>query len=84
MASASYDHAGRVDAAAADADVAAPGRGFGLLAKLVAIGLWGTLAALILSAATVPGFVVLGLLPLAGFPYLVFCLIAWTGDRDVE
>jgi hypothetical protein len=58
--------------------------GIGWFAKLVAIGFWGTLATLIVSAAVVPGFIVLALLPLAGLPYLVFCFIALTGDRNVE
>ena len=42
-------------------------------------------AILIVSAAVVPGFAVLALLPLAGMPYLVFCWIAWTAaDHTVE
>jgi hypothetical protein len=58
--------------------------GSGLIIKLLAVGFWATLAALIVSAAVAPGFAVLALLPLAGMPYLVFCWIAWAGDRTVE
>jgi hypothetical protein len=58
--------------------------GVGWFAKLVAIGFWGTLATLIVSAAVAPGFAVFALLPLAGLPYLLFCFIALTGDRNVE
>jgi hypothetical protein len=58
--------------------------GSGPFIKLLAVGFWATLAALIVSAAVAPGFAVLALLPLAGMPYLVFCWIAWTGDRNVE
>jgi hypothetical protein len=57
--------------------------GFGFFAKLVAIGFWGTLITLIVSAATAPGFIVFAMLPLLGLPYLLFCFIALTGDRNV-
>jgi hypothetical protein len=63
---------------------AKPARGgVGLFAKLVAIGFWGTLITLIVSAAVAPGFAVFALLPLLGLPYLLFCFIALTGDRNV-
>jgi hypothetical protein len=52
--------------------------------RLLAIGFWGSLAALVVSAAAVPGFAVLALLPLLGLPYLLFCVIALGGDREVE
>jgi hypothetical protein len=52
--------------------------------RLVSIAFWGTLASLILGAAASAGFVVLFLLPLLGFGYLVFCLVAATGDRNVD
>lgn len=58
-----------------------PGR---LLVKLVAIGFWGTLVSLIVSAAAAVGFVLLFLLPLLGLGYLLFCFIALTGDRSVQ
>lgn len=54
------------------------------IGAFLAIGFWATLIILIVSAATVPGFIVFALLPLAGMPYLLFCWIALTGDRDVE
>jgi hypothetical protein len=58
--------------------------GFGLFSKGLAIGFWGMLVTLIVGAVTAPGFAVFALLPLAGMPYLLFCLIAWNGDRNVE
>ena len=58
--------------------------GVGRFAKLVAVGVWGTLVTLIVSAAAVPGFAVLALLPLLGLPYLLFCFIALAGDQNVE
>lgn len=58
--------------------------GVGRLATFVAVGFWGTLITLIISAATAPGFALLALLPLLGLPYLLFCFIALTGDRNVE
>lgn len=58
--------------------------GFGLVAKAVAVGFWGTLITLIVSAAVAPGFAILALLPLLGMPYLLFCFVALTGDRNVE
>ena len=51
------------------------------MAKLIAIGFWGALATLIVSACAAPGFMVLALLPLLGLPYLLFCFIALSGDR---
>ena len=54
-----------------------------MFAKLVAIGFWGTLITLVVSAAVAPGFAILALLPLLGLPYLVFCFIALTGDTTV-
>jgi hypothetical protein len=56
----------------------------GFLGWLVVVGFWATLVTLIVSACTAPGFAVLAMLPLAGMPYLVFCWIALTGDRNVE
>jgi hypothetical protein len=56
----------------------------GFLGWLIGVGFWATLIILIVSAATAPGFMVLALLPLAGIPYLLFCWIALTGDRNVE
>ena len=56
--------------------------GVGFFAKFVAIGFWGTVAAVFVGAA-VTG-VALFLLPLLGLGYLVFCLIALTGERNAE
>lgn len=80
--------AGAARPAAIAVAVTAPRRarrreGVGWFAKLAAIGFWGTLATLIVSAAVAPGFAVFALLPLAGLPYLVFCFIALSGDRNV-
>jgi hypothetical protein len=58
--------------------------GIGLFAKIVAVGFWATLVTLVVSAAVAPGFMVLALLPLLGLPYLLFCFIALTSDRNVE
>jgi hypothetical protein len=56
----------------------------GLLGTVIGGGFWLTLIGLVVSACVAPGLLVFGLLPLAGMPYLLFCWIAWTGDRDVE
>lgn len=56
----------------------------GVLGTLIGVGFWATLITLIVSAAVAPGFAVLALLPLAGAPYLLFCWIALTSDRNVE
>jgi urea transporter len=61
-----------------------PRGGFGFVARAVAVGFWGTLITLIVSAAVAPGFAILALLPLLGMPYLLFCFVALTGDRNVE
>ena len=53
-------------------------------AKILAIGLWGTFLSMIIAAAAVVGFAVSFLLPLLGLSYLLFCLIALNGDRDIE
>jgi hypothetical protein len=58
-----------------------PGR---RLAMTVAIGFWGTFLSMIVAAAAVVGFALLFLLPLLGLGYLLFCVIALTGDRNVE
>lgn len=58
--------------------------GVDLFPKLVSIGFWGTLASLIIGAAAFAGFMVLFMLPLLSLGYLVFCLIAATGNREVE
>jgi hypothetical protein len=60
------------------------GEGVGLFAKLVSIGFWVSLASLIVRAVATGGGLVHLMLPLLGLGYLVFCLIAWTGDRNVE
>ncbi|HEV3404810.1 MAG TPA: hypothetical protein VG073_10995 [Gaiellaceae bacterium] len=54
-----------------------------LLAKLGAVGFWGTLVSLIVGAAASAGLALLFLLPLLGLAYLLFCLIALTADRNV-
>jgi hypothetical protein len=56
--------------------------GVGRVAKLVATGFWGTLVSLVIGACAVPGFAVIALLPLLGLPYLLFCFIAVSGDRN--
>lgn len=81
--------AASVDLAFGTAPVAARGsaaekRGIGLVATIVGVTFWGSLVALIVGAAAVPGFALLFLLPLLGLPYLLFCFIALNGDRNVE
>lgn len=69
------------------ARVAAPQRrrrGGGFLGWLIGAGFWMTLISLTISAAAAPGFIIFALLPIAGLPYLLFCWIAVTGDRNVE
>ena len=58
-----------------------PGR---RLAMTVAIGFWGTFLSMIVATAAVVGFALLFLLPLLGLGYLLFCFIAFTGDRNIE
>jgi hypothetical protein len=58
---------------------APPGRG--LFGKALAVGFWGAGLSVTVAALAVPGLIVLLLLPLAGFWYLVFCVIAVAGDR---
>ena len=45
---------------------------------------WGPAAVVILSAFVATGGIALFLLPLMGVLYLVFCLIAWQADGEVE
>jgi len=75
---------GRVDAPPVSDATAREGRGSGRFIKLLAFGFWATVAILVVSAAVAPGFAIFALLPVVGMPYLVFCWIAWTADRNVE
>ena len=52
----------------------------GLLTKAVSLAFWGAGLSMLLAAAVVPGLIVLPLVPLGGFGYLTFCLIALGGD----
>ena len=54
------------------------------LAKLAATCFWGTLVSLVAAAAASVAVALLFLLPLLALGYLVFCLIALTGDRSVQ
>jgi len=53
----------------------------GLFAKAVAFGFWGAGLSVTMAALAVPILLVPLLLPLAGFWYLVFGVIAVGGDR---
>lgn len=49
-------------------------------ARVIASVVWGSGLSLLVAAAAVPGLLALLLLPLAGFGYFVFCLIAVRGS----
>jgi hypothetical protein len=53
----------------------------GLAARAFSIGFWSAGLSVTLAALAVPGLIVLLLLPLLGFWYLVFCVIAAGGDK---
>jgi len=55
-----------------------------VLARLGAVAFWGSGISLLIGAASSGGFLALAFVPLLGFGYLVFCLIALTCDRNVE
>jgi hypothetical protein len=56
----------------------------GLRARIAAIAFWGAGLSLLVGAATSGGLLALALVPLLGFGYVVFSLIAMTADRNVE
>jgi hypothetical protein len=66
------------------AAVAPSGERGALLGKFVAVGFWATFVSLIVGAATSGALLAFALIPIIGMGYFVFCLIALTGDRNVE
>ena len=61
-----------------------PRRRRGFLARVAAIGFWAPGISLLVGACASAGFLALTFIPLIGFGYVVFCLVAITGDRSVE
>jgi hypothetical protein len=59
-------------------------QGYGRLERFGAISFWGSGLSLLVGAASSGALLALALLPLLGFGYVVFCLVAMTGDRNVE
>jgi hypothetical protein len=59
-------------------------RGRGALAALGASAFWASGIALLVGACASAALLALALVPVLAFGYLVFSLIALTGDRDVD